>query len=83
MSRVRTALVNRNIGDRFISRKSDSRQARGNLQIDEAIIVRANEHYCQRDVDKNDRANHEIPRVLVARLESEKKSCRPADRSSD
>jgi len=29
--------------------------------IDEAIILRANEHYCQRDVDKNGRANHKIP----------------------
>lgn len=35
--------------------------------IDEAIILRANEHYCQRDVDKNGRANHEIPRGLRSR----------------
>lgn len=40
--------------------------------IDEAIILRANEHYCQRDVDKNGRANHEIPRGGPARLESGK-----------
>lgn len=30
---------------------------------DEAIIVRVNEHYCQHDVDKNNRTNHEIPRA--------------------
>lgn len=49
---------------------------------DEAIILRANEHYCQRDIDKNNRANHEIPRTLAARLESGKKSYRP-DRPND
>jgi len=53
--------------------------------IDEAIILRANEHYYQRDVDKNGRANHEIPRDLrsqsgPARLESGKNRTDSIDR---
>jgi len=53
--------------------------------IDEAIILRANEHYCQRDVDKNSRANHEIPRGCrsqsgPARLESGKNRTGSIDR---
>lgn len=59
-----------------------------NAAIDEAIILRANEHYCQRDVDKNGRANHEIPRRLrspartSARFRKWKKSRRPIDRTT-
>lgn len=51
----------KSIGDRSESQKSGPRQARTYNGIDEAIILRANEHYCQRDVDKNGRANHKIP----------------------
>lgn len=57
----------RNIDDRCEPQKSGPRQARATTVyngIDEAIILRANEHYCQRDVDKNGQANHEIPRAV-------------------
>jgi len=54
---------------------------------DEAIILRANEHYCQRDVDKNGRANHEIPRDLRSQsgpacLESAKNHTGSVDRGA-
>lgn len=98
LSLVELESGDRDIGDRCEPQKSGPRQARATTAyngIDEAIILRANEHYCQRDVDKNGRANHEIPRAVSGlslslalfladprRLESGKNRYRPADRST-